>query len=273
MADSQLKSDINFARTRIESILSAWNIQNGENNLPTISDFLDKVAKAVNSQTPTPSLTQTTIDGYKADMSSAKSTLITYRDALTSAKSALSLAERNLTLKKSGSTPEAINAEIAKVKQFEADFQSAKARLSKMTLRSPQNGVVTIQDAKVGETVTPGKNIISIISDSDLEIESNVSEVSVGKVALGNSVNLTFDAFPGKVFQGTVTYIEPAETIIDGVVNYKIRVAFSNKYPEMKSGLTSKLEIITGEVKDVIVVPQYSLVNKTDGVYVKRLVG
>ncbi|TSC70974.1 MAG: HlyD family secretion protein [Parcubacteria group bacterium Gr01-1014_46] len=268
--DSQLKSDINNQRAKIESIILSWQNEKIEENFPIINKFVDAIAIVVNAQTPSSGLSQTTIDGYKASISTAKSALVTSKDAVNSAKSALALAQQNLNLKKSGSTPEAIKAQEAKVLQMKAEVQSINAQLSKLTLRSPQNGVVTVQDVKVGEIVTSGKTIISIISDSDLEIESNVSEVSIGKVSVGNPVVITFDAFPGETFLGKISYVEPGETIVDGVVNYKVTVAFNEKYPQIKSGLTSRLEIITGEKKDVLTIPEYAVLRNDSGTFVSK---
>lgn len=273
VSDSQLKTDVNNGRGQVENILNNWQLDKAGEYLPTITTFIDNVAKVVNNQSANQSLSQTTLDGYKTSVSTAKSTLITYRDALSSAKSALVLVQKNYDLKKSGSTPEAISSQEAKVLQAEADVQSALAQLNKTSIRSPQNGIITKLDISVGEVVTSGTKIVSIISDSDLEIESNVSEVSIGKVAVGNPVDITFDAFPGEVFKGKVSYIEPGETVVDGVVNYKVKVAFDQKYPQVKSGLTSKLEIITSSKQGVLYVPQYSVLNKEDGAFVMKKTG
>ncbi len=269
----QLRSDIISGRVDVEGIINTWQLDISSENLLKIKNFIDNVALAVNRETPSSVASQTQLDTYRANISGARSAIITAEGVLNDAKSALNLAEKNLALKKSGSTPEVINSQEAKVMQADADLQNVGAQLSKTSLRSPQNGIVTKQDAKVGEVVTPGKIIVSIISDNDLEIESNVSEVSIGKVQIGNEAEIRFDAFPGEVFKGKVTYIEPGETIIDGVVNYKITVAFAEKYPQVKSGLTSKLDIITGVKTDVLNVPQYALITKDDGVYVSRKVG
>jgi multidrug resistance efflux pump len=250
--DMQLKNSINLGRLKVEAMIVGWDNTKIDSYIPELTSLIDNVASVVNSQTSTSGLSQTTIDTYKASMSSARSSYISAKETLNTAQSTLALAEQNLSLKKSGSAPEVIRAQEAKVLQNEASVASSEVQLSKMILRSPQNGVVTKQDAKVGEIVTPGKVVVSVISDSDLEIESNVSEVSIGKVSVGNPVVITFDAFPGEVFSGTVSYIEPGETLVDGVVNYKITVAFSEKYTQVKSGLTSKLEIITGEKKEDI---------------------
>lgn len=271
--DMQLKNSINFSRLKVESIITSWDKTKIDSYLPEISALVDNVALVVNSQTSSSGLSQTTIDAYKASMSSARSSYVSAKETLNTAQSTLALAEQNLSLKKSGSAPEVIRAQEARVLQNEASVASAEVQLGKMTLRSPQNGIVTKQDAKVGEIVTPGKVVVSVISDSDLEIESNVSEVSIGKVSVGNPVVITFDAFPGEVFGGSVSYIEPGETLVDGVVNYKITVAFSEKYPQIKSGLTSKLEIITGEKKDVLTVPEYAVIKEDTATFVMKQSG
>lgn len=234
---------------------------------------MDKVAQAINNQSSSSNVSQATLDGYKADISSARTNINTAISNITTAKANLASAEGVLSLKQKGSTPEAIQTQEAKVAQFEASVESAQAQLAKMTLRSPIYGTVTVEDAKMGEIVTPGKSVISIISDNDLEMEANVSEVSIGKVTEGNPVVITFDAFPGETFNGTVSKIEPAETIIDGVVNYKVTVAFAEQYSQVKSGLTSRLEIMTAVKKDVLAVPQYALIKKDSGTFVSKQTG
>ena len=279
--DLQLKNNINQDRFKVETLLSTWksNINNipttdvfsgTDANLATIKAFIDEVALAVNSQTINSNLSQTTIDGYKTSISNARTNIVTAinnmsaaEEKLNSAQSALTLAQKNLDLQKSGNTPESIKAQEAVVMQIQA-------QLANMTLVSPQNGLVTKKDVEVGEIITPGKSVISIISDSNLEVESNVSEINIGKIKIGNPVDITFDAFPGQTYKGTVTYVEPAETIIDGVVNYKVTIAFSQTYPEIKSGLTTNLQIITSSKDNVIRVPEYSIIHKGADAFVSK---
>jgi len=287
---ANLREELNSGRAEMEILLNEWKnilsdtskegIAKSENNLIKVSLFMDKVGEAINAQTVSSDISQTTLTAYKTSVATTRTALVTAitslgtaKEKLNSAEASLTVAKNNLSLKESGSTPQAIRAEEAKVLQAEADVRYKEVQLSKMTLRSPQNGVVTIKSVNPGETVTPGKAVISIISPSNLELESNVSEISISKVAVGNKVNVSFDAFPGKVYYGTVTYIEPAETIIDGVVNYKVTVAFSDKYPEIKSGLTSKLEILTDTREAVLVVPQYAVITEDGKTFVLKQFG
>lgn len=279
LSDVQLKNNINNSRLIIGPTISSWksssfdgtkeSISLAKENIKSLRNLLDLMATAVNSQSSNSSLSQTTVDSYKSAISTARTTIINVSNDLTSsegklntAEGALLIAEKNLALKKVGSTAEAIMSEEAKVLQMQAQVQSVESQIYKLTLRSPLNGIVTVKNINLGEIVTPGNTNISVISQNDLEVEANVSEINIGKIAIGDLVDMTFDAFPGKLFEGTVSYIDPGETIINGVVNYKVTVAFSKDYPEIRSGLTTNLDIKTKTKEGVLRVPQYGLVKK-----------
>lgn len=288
ITDTTLKNEINSGRYDIEVFLNKWalsdfsvkpeNISNTEQSLYKMREFLDKVALAVNTMSSNSSLSQTTIDTYKSSVSSARTNITTAITNLSTAeekyntsKGTLAVAERNLAVTKSGSTEEQIKSQEARVLQYKAEEQRTLSELNKLSLRSPINGIVTKQDAKLGETVTSGSLVVSVISSGLYEIEANVSEVSVGKVSIGNKVSVTMDAFLGKVFYGKVSYIEPAETIVDGVVNYKTKILFDENYPEIKTGLTTSLDIETLRKDDVLVVPQYAVIKENDKNFVTVL--
>jgi len=290
VVDTQLKTELNMLRYEVEVLLTVWDknptdisresIVKISNDLRTVKAFVDKVAVAVNSLTSNYSLSATTVDGYKASISTARTNLISAQSSISVAeeklnlsKSTLLIAEKNLSLKKVGTPEEDIRGQEARVLQYQASLQAVGAQLAKMTLRSPLTGVVTKQDAKVGQIVSVGTSVVSVISNSNLEIEASVSEISVGKVKIGDSVLITMDAFANKTFKGTVTYIEPGETIIDGVVNFKITIAFSEKYEEIKTGLSTNLSIITEEKTDVLRIPAYSITKKDSRLYVTKKVG
>jgi len=288
--DTQLKNDINNLRYQAETLLTTWDQNPKSTSRETIVDissklnmvkmFADKVAGAVNALSSNSSISATTVDSYKAGVSSARTNLISAQNAISTAeeklntsKSVLLIAQKNLTLKKVGTSAEEIRAQEARVLQYDAQVQAVGAQLGKMTLRSPLAGIVTKQDAKRGEIVSVGTPVVSVISNNNLEIEANVSEISVGKVQIGNPVAITMDAFPRKTFNGTVTYIEPAETLIDGVVNFKITIAFSEKYPELKTGLSTNLEIKTAEKMDVVKIASYAVTTREGKSYVTKKEG
>ncbi|MFA7216864.1 MAG: efflux RND transporter periplasmic adaptor subunit [Candidatus Paceibacterota bacterium] len=285
LSDVQLKNNISNSRLMIGPEISNWksspfdgsreSILLAKENIKSLRNLLDLMAIAVNSQSSNSSLPQTTVDSYKSMISTARTTIINISNDLTSSEGklntalgALLIAEKNLALKKVGSTAETIMSQEARVLQMQAQVQSVESQIYKLTLRSPLNGVVTVKNINLGEIVTPGNTNISVISQNDLEVEANVSEISIGKITTGDLVDMTFDAFPGQLFEGTVSYIDPGETLIDGVVNYKVTIAFNKDYPEIRSGLTTNLDIKTKTKEGVLRVPQYGLIKKDDKSFV-----
>ncbi len=272
ITDPQLKTDLENMRLATESNLNDWKnlstslsitkkLEKTSIYLSQIKIFLDKLAIAVNN---------TTNETYKANVSLARTKVNSASQNLSSAESSFSLATKNLNLKKSGSTTEGLASAEAQVKRAEASIKLIQSQLGKTVLYSPIAGTVTKIDAKKGEIAQAGSPLINIISDSSLEIEAYVPEVDVAKISLLNPVNITFDALGEENFTGKVIYIEPAETAIDGVTNFKIKVGLEKTEPRLKSGLTANLTILTITKENVLVVPQFAVIENDKGTFVKK---
>lgn len=286
--DTNLRLAVNAKRLSVEKILIGWEmslsqldssaldlpqaIRNTEQNLNAVKSLLDDVAFLANTIKTTEFKYEATIANYKSIISAARSNVSLATTNIISAREKLTSAPQKVT---SNSTIDfdTVLSQEARVEQFVAALASAQAEYEKSVITSPINGIVTVQDGKVGETVNAGTKIVSIISDKDLEIEANVSEVNIGKVSLGNTVSISFDAFPGETFTGKIFYIEPAETIVDNIVNYKIKVSIDTPIPNIKSGLTSNLIIRTNEKLGVIKIPLYAITREGDTASVLRVVG
>jgi len=287
----QLKTDIEWGRLAIESLLNNWKILvdgisvNSDlesltsvtnSNLNQIKLFLDKTALAVNGLSANVSLSQTTIDSYKTSVITARtnvnaaiSNLSTAYENYRSAKSALVLEENKLALEKAGTIFEQIAAQEALVAKAQADADVYKTQIAKMVLRSPIAGIVTKQDAKLGEIVSANTVVVSVISDKQFEIEVNIPESDIAKVKIGNSARITLDAYGGDVVFGAhVVSIDPAETVIEGVATYKTTLQFDKKEDMAKSGMTANIDIMTNKKEGVLYVPQRIVITKDGGKYV-----
>jgi HlyD family secretion protein len=254
-----------------------------QTHLNEVKSFLDELSLALNSAVVTSDVSQAMIDSWKANVSLARTGVDTATSGLSAAASgmrganaSLAVEEGNLALKKAGNTPEQIAAAEAAVASAVANVQSVQVLLDKTVLRSPINGIVTRQDAKLGQIVTvstsgvSNSGLVSIISPANLEVDADIPETEIDKVMVGQNVDITFDALPGLNFKGTVKEIDPAETIVDGVVNYKITVDFVGKdnIGLVKSGLTANLNIITATKDNVLLLPQYAILQNDVGVFV-----
>jgi HlyD family secretion protein len=299
--NSQYNIDLVNNKIAAEKMLAKWDDQlagltvdsdllgagaDAKTNLNGIKVFLDMLADALNTAIPSSVSSQASVGLYKVDASAARSELglaISGVDSaetgLQSAQANLSLEKNNLTLENAGSTPQQIASQQALVDQAKASIQGIQVQLDKTVLRSPIDGVITVQGAKLGQIVTvttaaiANSSLISIISLKQLEVDADIPEVDIGRLALNQPVAITFDALPGENFKGSVMEIDPAETIIGGVVNYKIKVALQSTDPRIKSGLTANLSIQTAVRNNVVLLPQYAIQQNNQGPFVRVING
>lgn len=287
IGDPQLELAIEQKRPEMEKILTLWSVQSAtltaasdlteaittaKQNLGAVSSFLDVAALIVNSLTPTSSISQTTINGWRSDISTARtnvnavaSNLSAADEKLRSAESALTLAQNQLLLDRAGSSAEEISAQEAALKQAEANAAAVKAQMEKTVLRSPIAGVVTRQDAKKGEIAPANAILVSLISEAKFEIEANVPEADIAKVSLGDPAKITLDAYGADVeFEAAVAKIDPAETVIEGVATYKTTLQFARGDSRIRPGLTANIDILADKRENVIIIPQRA-VQSADG--------
>jgi multidrug efflux pump subunit AcrA (membrane-fusion protein) len=170
---------------------------------------------------------------------------------------------------KAGALPTDISAQRAQVKQAQASVESALAKLENAQILAPLSGTIIQFDAKIGQLASPGTPLVSIMSGGGYEVDSGVSETDVGKLAVGNRVTMTLDAFPGELFSGSVFFIAPSETNVQGVVSYQVKIAFDTLDPRFKSGLTANISIQTKRKENALILPQYAILQNDEGTFVE----
>lgn len=195
-----------------------------------------------------------TVAGYKTAIDSARTSVATTREGLIDAS----------------------RAGQARVDQIKSSILALESSLQKSRIVAPFTGVIAKQEAKAGESATAGSGLVIMISEDDIFIEANVSEINVGKIKEGNKAEIVFDAYPAESFIGQVIFIDPGETIVDKVVNYKIKISLlETKFPraiKLKSGLTANVKIIAAEKANVLAVPMYATLKENNKSYVNKLV-
>lgn len=296
VSDSQVFNNANAERVRVGEELNKWQaeiaalpplagslststlnqvLQNAIIHLSVVATMLNTDANAIVDAS---GLSVSTTETYKTDIANAitevnaASTAInTIQQTIASGDATVAQAQAQLNVTLAGSTPQAIAAQQAQVAQAQANLQSIQVNIVNATLSSPINGVVTVQNAKVGQVAVAGQIMTSIISGNNFEVDAYVPETDIGKVAVGNSVNMTFDAFPGETFAGKVFYIDPAQTIVSGVVDYLVKTSFNTPDARIKSGLTANLNINTQTDKNALILPQFAIIQNVSGTYVDIL--
>ncbi len=292
-SNPQAASTAQFSRSSITSMLAAWQTevagvssssssqtlakvaQDSVANLTQVQGLITAVSNALNSSVNLPSAQlasdKAAVTVATNEVNGAVSSINSITQNIASQNLTVTQLQAQLALKQAGSTQSNLDAQQAQVEAAQASVASVQAKLSNSEIIAPISGVITQQDAKIGQVASPGSPLVSIISDGNFEVDAEVPETDVGKLAVGNITNMTFDAFPGETFTGKVFYIDPAETIESGVVDYKIKVSFDKVDPRMKSGLTANLDIQTKTDANALILPQYAILVNDQGASVETL--
>ncbi|HKM55865.1 MAG TPA: efflux RND transporter periplasmic adaptor subunit [Isosphaeraceae bacterium] len=95
----------------------------------------------------------------------------------------------------------------AKMDQKLAEIDEVKAQLAESTIRAPARAIIDVLPVRKGDVLAPNQTVARILKLDDLWVKIFVPETEVGKVRLGQAVEVTVDAYPGRRFQGTIYYI------------------------------------------------------------------
>ena len=155
------------------------------------------------------------------------------------------------------------------VAQAQAAATNAQVALDHASLVAPFSGTVQNLTAQVGQVVSPGAPIASLINNSGLKIETYVSESDVAKIKTGDAANVTLDALgTGTVLPATVSTIDAAQTQVNGSAAYMVTLHFANSDSRIKDGMTGNVHIVEAEHDNVIEVPSNLVINENNDYFV-----
>jgi RND family efflux transporter MFP subunit len=211
------------------------------------------------------------LDVYRIDTNTGRNLIITAITNINNLEQ--SIASQGLLVKKtqnelnlllSGATKEEIIIQEAKVKSAQANVSNYYALIEKTIIRAPIDGFIAKKEIKESEVVLANISVISLMTEKGLQIKTYIPEVDVSKVKVGDRVLITLDAFPRKEFFGEIVHIDSAETIVDGVVYYKVKSTIDTKDTNIKSGMTADIIIITDSKKDTLIIPRRAVTEKDE---------
>ncbi len=306
-SNSQSTSATENERNQIEAILNSWksDLTNAKNNpspenieaminpdktkLNTLRDYLDDLLLALNSSV---SVDPTALANYKLAVNTSKTLInaaaaeVNAQDqAIAGQKTALQTAQQGYDLTVAGYTQDQLDGQVAQVNAAAASVKGQQARImqaqaalsslviqsSKNVIKSPIDGIISKQDAKVGEIALPNVPLASVMSNAKFQIEARVSENDLPNINIGDSANVTLDAYgDNQIFSAKIISKDPAETISGGVASYKIDLQFDNNNDLIKSGMNATVKISAGQKDNVLSLPEASIIKEDNKYYVMK---
>jgi len=242
------KTAVSTQQTNISSGITS--VQTAQNNLNDSINNLNNAILAAKNALATAKVTgaqQTAAAQAKVDTS--------YRAWL--------VAEAQLNQLKAGTRSQDINLAQAQVNQAQASLGLVRNQINNNIIKAPLDGTITKKNYEAGEQFLSAKSVFSLLGMNNFEIEVDVSEADITKVALNDQAEITFDAFGEDVkFYGQVNFIEPAETVIQDVIYYKVKINFDGKDKDVKSGMTANANITTAKKDKALIMPSRAVIEK-----------
>ena len=157
----------------------------------------------------------------------------------------------------------------AKIKKAEASVNLLENKISNSTIESFADGQIIKINKELSEQVLAGEIVISLIPEESLQIELNIPESDIGWVEVNDSAKIILDAFSETEFSGRVIAVEPAETVISGVIYYKTKVNLEAEEDRIKPGMTADVTITADFRENVLTIPQRAITEKDRKKFVK----
>lgn len=275
---SAQSTQINAASTLIENSAQAFlnAILSRDTALATANENLNQAQVALDNAILA---ARNTLDSLK----------LSGNQQITSAQARLDSANQNLAVARAqfnNTVAPARSQDLAlaqaQLSQAQASLAGIEQQIQDSVLLAPLDGVVTAINYEVGEQFgTSGQPMITILVNNSFNIEVDIAESNISKIKIADAVDITFDAFPDDfILPGRISFIEPAQTLIQDVVYYKVKIDFVDlneslqqiaaRNLTLKAGMTVNLVITTDKREQAVQVPARALIEK-DGQKIVRL--
>ncbi|WP_131820800.1 efflux RND transporter periplasmic adaptor subunit [Desulfotruncus arcticus] len=163
-----------------------------------------------------------------------------------------------------------LNLEQARqqMNQTNATLSSAQENLADYSVAAPMDGLVGEINIESGEMVSSQTNAAVIVSIDTVKVEASIPESIVNELRPGSVVSVTIDSL-NKSVEGTLTTIAPKAD--SDTMGYPVEISVANPSGEIKPGMTAKIELITGNLKNIFALPVDAVIEQ-DGQHIVYIV-
>jgi len=179
-----------------------------------------------------------------------------YADDTTIAKADEDVALKQAKLDDAQRAFDRLNAgNLVDIKAAQARVDAAQATLNLAHIVAPFPGIVTESHPLPGDQIGAGATAFRLDDLSNLYVDVEVSEVDINSVAVDQSATLSFDAILNKTYHGDVVEVAKVGNTISGVVSFTVTVELTDADDQVKPGMTSAVNVVVQEKKDVLLIP------------------
>jgi membrane fusion protein (multidrug efflux system) len=219
------------------------------------------------------------IDFVEGSEVKAGAVLVRLDDALVRAEVAdaearLSFAEANneraRQLSRTGNVTERSRDEaVLNFETARSALELAKTRLDKHLLRAPFDGIAGVRNVSVGAFVAVGTPVVNVEKIDGLKVDFKVPEIYLRAITVGQKIDVSVDAIPGRTFTGEIYAINPQVDVNGRALQVRARI--KNTDLLLRPGLFARILIRGAVTRDVVVVPESAIIPRAGENYVYRI--
>ena len=196
---------------------------------------------------------QAAVEAAQARVDAAEALVVKAQQQLEAARARLREAQARLRLVEAGATSEEIEVAEAQVSGAQAALQILKIQRNKMTLRAPRDGLVLERTINVGEMALPGSILFRLANLDRVQLTVYVPQIELGRVQFGQTVAVTVDSFPERVFQGEVVHISSQAEFTPRNIQtseqrasqvFAVKIGLSNSDHALKPGMPADAALV-----------------------------
>ncbi|MBM4324762.1 MAG: efflux RND transporter periplasmic adaptor subunit [Deltaproteobacteria bacterium] len=230
------------------------NLLNAQANLKNAQANLDKAEIAIVDAKRTLERNKELVERKVIAQATLDSTQTTHDTAI---------AQREVAKAQLESARSQVESNKAQVEQARASLKVAETNLKYTTIRSPVNGIVISRNVDVGQTVAASlqaPTLFTIAKDlTQMQVNTNVSEADIGRIAHGQDATFTVDAYPERTFRGKVFEVRNAPITVQNVVTYDVVIQVGNTDLKLKPGMTANVSVMVEHREGVLKIPNAAL--------------
>ena len=151
----------------------------------------------------------------------------------------------------------------------QSTLKNQSERLDWTVIKAPMAGIVTLLELEEGEIVTSGRSafsqsppIMTIVDPSKMVVKTFINEVDMERLRDDQRAEIKVDAYQTKNYNGEVYEISPSGQEQDNIISFEVMIEVSGSPEELRPGMSTDVDIITYEEKDVLLLPIDALINE-----------
>jgi len=185
----------------------------------------------------------------------------------------IAVREKELALEelKAGADDADIRSKELSVQQKYEALLAVQEKLAEHSVKAPFDGTVASVNISKGDAVNSGATIGTVITKQKI-VEVTLNEIDIANVKTGQNATIGFDAIPDLTVTGKVIEVDTLGAVTQGVVSYKIKIAFDVDDNRIKPGMTASASIIIDSKQDILLVPLSAVKAAGENGYVEILV-